>query len=315
MNGHADQDGLDRAEARLRAAVAHRTATLPVDDEEAALAAVERRLPAARRRRSVGRPAAGVLAVAAAVAVVAGLAALVGDGGEDRQVEATDASTTTTAATTTTTAAPELEAEPVLADDAVWPPPGRQPYAAPLDVARSFVEEYLGFPDPPLSAFRPGGGPDEPSGEVDVHLVGEGGVVVGDRVVSTLLLRRDAGGWVVTGARSADVVVERPRPLDTLGATFVAAGRSRGYEGTIVVSVVERGATVARPLARAAGIGGLYEPGPFRLDVVLEARPSSPAGSVLFAADTGCGECNAAFAVVPVRLGTVAGPPTRSRQP
>lgn len=313
MNGHADQDGLDRAEARLRAAVAHRTATLPVDGEEAALAAVERRLPAARRLRSVGRPAAGVLAVAAVVAVVAGLAALVGNGGEDRQVEATDASTTTTPATTTTTAAPEPE--PELADDAVWPPPGRQPYAAPLDVARSFVEEYLGFPDPPLSAFRPGGGPDEPTGEVDVHLVGEGGVVIDDRVVGTLLLRRDAGGWVVTGARSADIVVERPRPLDTLGATLVAEGRSRGYEGTIVVSVVERGATAARPLARAAGIGGVYEPEPFRLDVVLEARPSSPAGSVLFAADTGCGECNAAFAVVPVRLGAAADPPTRSRQP
>lgn len=310
MSGHADQDRLDRTEARLRAAVGHRTATLPVGDEEAALAAVERRLPAARRRRSAGRPAAGVLALAAAVAAVVGLAALLGDGGEDQQVEATDASTTTTPTTTpTTTAAPEPDPEPPLADDAVWPPPGRQPDAAPLDVARSFVEEYLGFPDPPLSALRPGGGPDEPTGEVDVHLVGEGGVVLDDRVVSTLLLRRDAGGWVVTGARSADIVVEHPRPLDALGATFVAEGRSRGYEGTIVVSVVERGATAARPLARAAGIGGAYEPEPFRLDVVLEARPSSPAGSVLVAADAGCSECNAAFAVVPVRLVTATTAP------
>ncbi|MGH9151029.1 MAG: hypothetical protein ACRD03_01200, partial [Acidimicrobiales bacterium] len=224
----------------------------------------------------------------------------VGGGRGPEQVRTADPATTTSAPAPTTTTTSPPAPEPVPADDALWPPSGRG-FTAPLGAARSFVEEYVGFPDPPLSAFRDDG---ESAGEVDVLRVGEGGAVLPGRVAATVALRLDGTGWVVTGARSPDIEVDGPRPLDTVGGMFVAEGRSRGYEGTVVVSVIERGATAAGPLALVAGIGGAYEMEPFHLDVVLPARPSAPLGAVLFTTDTGCDGCNTAFAAVPVRLGT-----------
>ena len=308
-----DRTDLERTEARLRAAVGARTADVPEPDAAVTLAAIERRLSAARRRRTLERVGGGVLAAAAAVAAVLGLATVVGDDGPD-QVRTTDRPTTTTTTTTppatTTSVAPDLGSQSA---DAIWPPPNHEQYADPQGAARSFVQEFVGFPDPPLSAFRPTSGAD---GEVDVHLVGEGGGVRRDRVVSTVLLRQAPDGWKVIGARSPDIEVDTPRHLDTVGGLFVAEGRSRGYEGTISVVVVEAGATARRPLVQVTGIGGAgAELEPFHLDVVIDPPPSLPAGALLFTTDTGCSACNTAFAAVPIRLGmatletTPAAPP------
>ena len=292
-----DRTDLRRTEARLRAAVEARTADVPEPDVDAALGAIERRLAVVRSRRTFGRVGGGLLAAAATVAAVLGLSAVLGDDGP-AQVRTTDNPTTTTLPAATTTVPPDLGSRSA---DAIWPPPNHEQYADPRDAARWFVQEFVGFPDPPLSAFRPTSGAD---GEVDVHLVGEGGVVRPDRVVSTVELRRAPDGWKVTGARSPDIEVDSPGRLATVGGLFVAEGRSRGYEGTISVVVVEAGATPRRPLVRVTGIGGAgAELEPFHLDVVIDPPPSLPTGALLFATDTGCSECNTAFAVVPIRLG------------
>lgn len=297
----ADRSELERTETRLRAAFEARVADVPEPDAAAAHGAIERRLSAARRHRALGRLGGGLLAAAAAAAAVVGLAGVLGDDGPE-QVRTTDVPTTdvptTTTVPATTAVPPDLGSRPA---DAIWPPPSHEQYTDPQGAARSFVEEFVGFPGPPLSAFRPTSGAE---GEVDVHLLGEGGVVR-DRVASTVLLRRAVDGWQVIGARSPDIEVEAPLPLDTVGGIFTAEGRSRGYEGTISVMVVEAGATARRPLAEASGIGGAGgELEPFHLDVVIDPRPSLPAGALVFSTDTGCSECNTAFAVVPVRLGT-----------
>lgn len=298
-----DQQQLERTEARLRAAVAHRVEAVRPADEPASLAAIERRLAAARRGRRLRRPALAGLAVAALVAVVLGLTAVLDDGSSDRlRTTGPGTTTTTLPATTSTTPAPPEVGAP---DDAVWPPPGHEPFADPVAATRSFVEEYLGAPDPPLSAFRPGHA-DE--GEVDVYLVGEGRSVRRDRVVGTVTLRQVGGAWMVVGARSADIVVDHPKPLDTVASPVVSDGRSQGYEGTIFVTVVQRGATPREPLGEAVGIAGSYEGlAPFHLEAALDRAPSQPVGSLLFATDTGCGECNTSFAVVPIRFAPVRG--------
>jgi hypothetical protein len=304
-----DRTELEHTDARLRAAVDARTADVE-PDAAGALGVMERRLSAARTRRTLRRVSGGFLAAAAAVAAVLGLTAVLTDDGRE-QVRTTDGPTTTTLPVTTTTPPPpDPESRPA---DLIWPPPNHEQFADPLGAARSFVEEFVGFPDPPLSSFRPTSGTE---GEVDVHLVGEGGRVVRDRVVSTVVLRQASDGWKVTGARSPDIEVDTPGHLDTVGGLFVAEGRSRGYEGTISVVVVEAGSTARRPLAEATGIGGAAgELEPFHLDVVIDPPPSLSAGALLFTTDTGCSGCNTAFAVLPIRLGmatletTPAAPP------
>lgn len=294
---------LESTEARLRAAVAHRVEAVRPADEPASLAAIERRVAAAQRGRRLRRPGLAVLAVAAAVAVVLGLTTVLDDGSPE-QLRTTGPGTTTTtvpATTSTTPVSPEVDAP----DDAVWPPPGHEPFADPVAAARSFVEEYLGTPDPPLSAFRPGSASE---GEVDVYLVGEDRSVRRDRVVGTVALRQVGGAWMVVGARSADIVVDNPKPLDTVASPVVADGRSQGYEGTIFVTVVERGTAPREQLGEAVGIAGSYEGlAPFHLEAALDRPPSQPVGSLLFSTDTGCAECNTSFAVVPVRFAAARG--------
>lgn len=295
MTERLEDRDLDGTEARLRAAVAHRVGEVDGAGEAASLAAVERRVRDARRRRRFGRPAFGVLAVAAAVAFVLGVVAVL-DRGDQERLRTTGPGTapSTTPAPTT---APEPAPPPA---DAVWPPAGHQQYADPVDAARSFLQEYLLLRDPPLSAFRPGV-PDS-QGEIDVYLVGEGGSIIRKRVVSTVLLRHYGDGtWKVTGARSDDIAVDRPRASDTVGYPVILEGRARGYEGTIMAEVVDGGTTPARPLGQAVGIAGsALELAPFHLEVALTRAPTQPVGSVLFSTDSGCTECLSAFAVVPV---------------
>lgn len=228
--------------------------------------------------------------VVALALVVAALVVL----DDDEEEVATTGTTTTTLTVATSSTAPTGTA------DLVWPPRTHDQYTDPVAAARSFLEEYVGFRDPPLSEVRPGPGS---TGEVDVHGVAEDGSARRDKVVSTVTLRQAAGGWMVTGARSADVVVDAPKVLDTVGSVFVAEGRSRGFEGTIVVSVVDGGGTAADALGQAVGIAGAAaDLAPFRLEVTTDRRPAAASGSLLFATDTGCSGCTAAFAVLPVRF-------------
>ena len=234
--------------------------------------------------------------------VVASLVA--GCDGGDRDRVSTGEATSTTAPPGTggpsTTAAPGGTPAPGDAL-ALWPPSGHAPYTDPARAARSFLEELLGLRNQPLSAFRPGAGS---TGEVDVHQVGEGGAVRPERVVATVTLVQVGGHWVVTGARSDDVAVESPSAGDTLGASPVAVtGKGRGFEGTMLVSLLDTAGTAASPLASGyATAGGGGELLPFRVDLPLARGPSRPTGAVVLAADTGCESCNTAFAVVPVRF-------------
>lgn len=287
MTEHLDQDRLERAEARLRAAVAARVASVHPGGEDAALADVEGRVDAALVGRSRRRRA---LAVAAAAALVLGVSTFVADDGRE-QVRTTGSPTTsTTAAPTTTTEAPPRPAPPA---NAVWPPLDHQRSTDPVGAARSFVEEYLSHEDAPLSAFR---ATTLSTGEVDVFLVGEGGDVITDRVVSTVSVEEAGGSWWVTGATSEDIVVDEPRPGATVGSPLVVTGRARGYEGNVNVYLVDGGGTPAEPRGHANAIAGSgTDLERFHVELQPTHEQTQPVGSVLIATET-------AYAVVPVRL-------------
>ncbi|MGH3118600.1 MAG: hypothetical protein ACRDQ2_16105 [Gaiellales bacterium] len=304
MTERLEQQDLQRTEARLRAAVLARTVAVRSADEAASLAAIQARVVPARRRALLIRRGLGVLAVAAAVAVVIGLATLVGD--EDRRQLRTTGPDITTSTTLTRRPPPTTApiGAPAFADE-IWPPPSHAQYPDPVDAVRSFVEEYVGYRNPPLSAFRAGSGS---TGEVDVHLVGEGGSVLRDRVAAVVSVRRTGGVWTVTGARSSEIVVDSPQPLATVQAPAIVTGRSSGYEGTIFASVIDGGGTPSRALGQEVGIGGADDGLlPFRLEVALSVQPAQSSGSVFLSTDTGCSGCNTSFAVVPVRFAAATG--------
>lgn len=298
MTDHVDERDLAAVEGRLRRALDGHTADMAAGNDAAALALIEARLraaSAAQRRRKV---ALGVLGVAAALAVLIGLPALLRD--DDRQQVRTVApdpreeSSTSTSTAVTTTVAPE----PASPSDAVavWPPEGHAPFSDPMGAVRSLVEEYVGIPNPRLSTFR---AVDAASGEVDVSARSKDGSYLS---LSTVSVRRFGEDWAVVSARSPDIVVENPLPLDTVGSPIVIDGKGRGYEGTIVVDVREAGMGTGRTLAKEPAIAGCCEELlPFHIELALAAR-SKPTGSILLNTDSGL-DAVVQFTIVPVRFG------------
>lgn len=282
--------GLTGVETRLRQALEGHAGRVGPVDEGASLARIEARLRAPSRSRRRRTAALASLAVAAGVVVVVGMAALVGDGDGQRLRTTAPAGTTTTSAPAGTTTVATVVAPAVVAD-AVWPPEGHAPFADPVDAARSLAEDFVGIEDPRLSAFR---ALDATSGEVDVSVRRENGTFA---VSGTVSLAAAAGSWWVTSARATDIVVDNPKPLDSVGSTVVVDGRGRGFEGNVVIEVREAGMGAGSSLAQVPVIAGCCERlEPFHAELVLAPR-SKPTGSLLLGTE-------GQFMIVPVRFGS-----------
>ena len=295
----------EHMEERLRRAFRAQAGGI-APDEEASLDHIRHR---ARRVRTQRRAtAAGICAVV----LLVGLAVLPNLSNDDTGVETTppagrDEITTTTttrteATTTTTTAAavsPTVPPPPVI----VWPAPEMGQYTDPVEAARSFMEEYIGFADPTFGDLRRG---EEGFAEIDVYRTGEDGSPL-DAVASTIFLRQVDGNWVVVSARSEDVVVEQPADFDTIASPVVIDGRGRGFEGTVVVRVREAGMGAGEFLSEEPTIAGSGESlEPFHLELIF-GSPSQSSGSLSFGTDSGGENSLSGFTVVPVLFAAAAG--------
>jgi hypothetical protein len=233
---------------------------------------------AARDRRALWI-VAGVALVA--ILVVAAVVLLGGDDDEDVDVVDSTTSTsepttsTTEAETTTTTEASTTTTGGTVPDDeaatAVWPDPaGDVRYDDPVDAARGFAEDLVGFTDPVVGQLREG---DSRSGEVDVQATGDG-------PVTTVLVRRFSDdAWYVLGAATEDIVLDDPVAGGAIDDPLVLSGQARAFEGTVQVAVFERGGT--EPLGEGfvtAGGGG--DLGPFEGEVSW-SNPGGGWGSVV----------------------------------
>jgi hypothetical protein len=251
------------AEDRLKASMqAEADRVAPSPDS---LDTIRTRVRGARRRRR------SLLAGTALAAVVVAALALpkLGD-------QANDVSTGNRPSTTPST---EPQTPPPSADSTVpgqpaatshiWPAAGGTTYAEPVAAADGFLREVLGVEDAPLSEFQADG---DGAGSVDVHARAEDGQTR-DQVVATVELVQDAGNWYVTGATSADVVVESPAPMAGVGSTITVTGRSHGFEGHLLVTVATPD-TPDTPLASATAIGGSGEAlEPFSTDLAIAQSP------------------------------------------
>lgn len=220
--------------------------------------------------------------VVAALAIIALLVAVATDDGDDDISTATTTepgrpttterptSTTTSTSTPTSTSAPDGAAD---TNAAVWPAPsGTDRFDDPVELARRFAIEYVGFTDPEVGEFRQG---DSRSGEVEVRPRTDG-------PVTTVLLRQlgaDSSWWVI-GTATANIEVDEPTALATIADPVRLRGRALAFEGNVNVELRSDGADepIATGYVTGRGDGQL---GPF--DSTIQYRtPPSGWGSVLF---------------------------------
>jgi hypothetical protein len=261
------------------------------------------RLPAHRSRRP--SPTAALALCALAVVTLAAC------GGDDDDSVIT-ASPTTTAPTTTaapatieTTAVPPTEAPTtapgVDAEEirpfALWPDvDGTQRFDDPVDAARSFAVDLVGFSDPVLGEFQQG---DATSGEVELR-ASEGGPLT---VVLVRQLDPAEGSWWVTAGVHDDIVVDDPRPQSAIDDPLQVSGQAVAFEGTVDVEILADGSTEPRGQGLVTG-SGIPPAGPFSGSIEFDS-PASGWGAVVF--KTHSAEDGNVMAATVVRVGFIGG--------
>ena len=153
------------------------------------------------------------------------------------------------------------------------------------------------MPTPALGDFQQG---DSRSGEIPMYLVGEDRRVRRDKVLATIALRQlDGERWFVIAAFSDDVEIEAPQALDEIAAPVRIAGRGRGFESNLAVSV--HAAFEREPLAEEGTPAGDRAPQPFAATLAFE-RPRTATGAIIVRDGGGLDGVASAFAAVPVRF-------------
>jgi immunoglobulin-like protein involved in spore germination len=217
-----------------------------------------------------------IVALATAVAVIAALVAVLAWPGDADDAASTDRPPETTA--------PEPAAPPTTAPEPTTPPSTAAPtvppavdtttavfpsgagavrFDDPVEAARAFAVDFVGFDDPVVGAYRAG---DSRSGEVEVRPIATG-------PATTVMVRQlgTDGSWWVLGAATATITVTAPQAGETVASPVTVTGSALAWEGNVAVEVRQDG--TREPLGRGTVTGGG--------DVM---RPFS--GSIAFAAPT-----------------------------
>ncbi len=150
---------------------------------------------------------------------------------------------TTTSATTPTTVVP-----------AVWPwVESSTRYDDPVDAARGFAVDLLGFRDPVLGPYLAGDGR---SGEVEVRPEADG-------PITTVMVRQvtDDDSWWVVAAETANIRLTSPDALDEVTSPLELRGQALAFEGAVDVDLVADGSST--PIASGFVTGGGTELAPF----------------------------------------------------
>ena len=223
------------------------------------------------------RPILLIVALAVAVAVIAALVAVIVWPEDESDDAATEPTTTEAPATTATTTAPSTTAAPptvapVDTSTAVFPyGTGDVRYTDPVEVARAFAEDFVGFTDPLVGDFMQG---DSRSGEVEVRPMADG-------PVTSVFVRQIGtdGSWWVLGSATGDITTDAPGPGDAITSPVTVSGSALAFEGAVVVEVRQDGAR--EPLGTGYVTGGGDEMRPFSGPVSF-SPPSADYGAMVF---------------------------------
>jgi hypothetical protein len=202
------------------------------------------------------------------------------------------APTSESASTPPTTGTAPAAISAAEAGTVVWPRPGTGTvYDEPADAARGMATGLAGFTDPLVGAFRQG---DSRSGEVDIRPKDTG-------PATTVLVRQMSDGhWYAIGASSDDLQLSSPDAGTAVSSPVTVRGRSRAFEGTIIVTVLAQGDPTA--LGREPLIGGGGELGPFSGTVRFDAPDDATTGAIMLTTDSAEDGRIWQATVVPVQL-------------
>ena len=187
---------------------------------------------------------------------------------------------------TTTALPPEVRAQ------ALWPDvESVTRFDDPVEAARSFAVDLVGFTDPVLGEFRQG---DSRSGEVELQPRAGG-------PVSIVLLRQLAPDetWWVLAAVHEDIVIEKPQPRSVIDHPLRLSGRARAFEGTVQVSILADGSPDPIGEGFVTGSGGL-DLGPFDGEIPFQTPQVDWGALVLY---TESAEDGSVWAVTAIRVG------------
>lgn len=203
-----------------------------------------------------------------------------GDGGK-HAATTTKGTSTTVAATTTTTAPATTTTAAERTAEAVWPwATSSTRYSDPVEAARGFAVDLIGFTDPVMGEYRAG---DANSGEVDVRAKTV-------TTPSTVLVRRINGTWWVLGAITPDIQLTAPAAGTTVSSPLALAGTSTAFEATVDVRLVADGAAPASTpvdgphavLASGFVMGGsMGEMGPFSGSLTFTSPGAGASGTLV----------------------------------
>jgi hypothetical protein len=164
--------------------------------------------------------------------------------------------------------------EPEQPFEAVWPwSPSGVRFDDPVEAARSFAVDFVGFEDPVVGEFMAG---DNRSGEVEVQARENG-------AVTTVFVRQlgPDDTWWVLGSATENIVVTSPEALQEVASPLELTGMARAFEGTVNVEVRVDGDV--GPLATTFVTGsGTEDLGPFEGEVTWTTPPAQPGGAVVF---------------------------------
>jgi hypothetical protein len=255
------------AEDVLRSALRAEADRADGTPSEATWELIRRRAGRRRRARQAGMT---VAAVAAALVI----AVLSVDGSAPREVEVVPADPGTTA---TEPSVPSVFT--AGSDDATT-------------TARAFAVEYLHMPAP-VVAEVPG---DTADARVEVR------PRAGHPMVTIVALDRSpAGTFVVTGASTRNIVVDRPSVGEAVGTTIGVSGTSTAFEATIAVEIRQDDGRVLGKTTLLGGANG--ELGPFGGDLTVDP-PTTDAGAAVFTTVSSEDGSVQEATVIPLRFGT-----------
>lgn len=188
----------------------------------------------------------------------------------------TSAPTTTAAATTTiapSTTAP-VTVPPADLATAVWPwADSTVRYTDPVEAARGFAVDFIGFTDPIIGEFLQG---DSRSGEIEVKSI--------ETFTPTTVFVRQLGSdgtWWVLGSATANVEVSQPTAGQAIASPLTVSGRSSAWEGTVNVEIRADGTDEPIFTGFVTGGGAIDGLGPFE-EVFDWPNPGTGSGAIVF---------------------------------
>jgi Immunoglobulin-like domain of bacterial spore germination len=181
---------------------------------------------------------------------------------------------TTAPATEPSTSAPTATTapEPVDTSTVVFPGPSSGVrYDDPVDAARGFAVDFVGFTDPLVGEFARG---DARSGEVQVRPTARG-------PVTTVFVRQlgTDGTWWVLGSATANIAIDSPGPGDAIASPVAVSGNALAWEGVVNVEIRQDGSR--QPLGTGVVTGGGDTMRPFAGEIEY-STPTADRGAIVF---------------------------------